>query len=448
MDRPAPGELELVFPEGRIPAETEILWLGRRGSTGGGSLSRNAVLLRDLPLKPLWIQLLARDAGARKAVWTGRVDLRWRPPLELVFSSSGDTLIRAELPDPGGWTETWEIDCRRAERATRGVFAAFHLLRPLPDTRRFECRWRSRNGDRLSEWSPWKVVGLEPGPPGDLRIDLAGKGVRLSWATEDSWLRDRVEVLRVAGGDSLLLRADWSAGALVDRRPPSQVLLEYFARGACTWRSSGWTPALRAAVSGLNDSWIALENLSVSQREVSVAEYRMYCRDSGRDFPPRLPVEGLEDYFERPELPMVNLSPREAMAYCDWLNRREGRSAAYDLDLGVETKARDCYRLLREEEFADLEKALGARAGDNPPAGTVTASRILPQAALVVMDEKSGNGPRAQRPTGGVREWVIGPAGPLAAGASWLRGSGGSAPYPLEYRAADVGFRLALETIQ
>jgi formylglycine-generating enzyme len=59
---------------------------------------------------------------------------------------------------------------------------------------------------------------------------------------------------------------------------------------------------------------VSLKNFKISKTEVTVKQYRQFCRETGRSMP-EAPSWGWQD-----NNPMVNVSWNDAVAYCDWLS--------------------------------------------------------------------------------------------------------------------------------
>jgi formylglycine-generating enzyme len=59
---------------------------------------------------------------------------------------------------------------------------------------------------------------------------------------------------------------------------------------------------------------VSLKNFKISKTEVTVKQYRQFCRETGRSMP-EAPSWGWQD-----NNPMVNVNWHDAVAYCDWLS--------------------------------------------------------------------------------------------------------------------------------
>ena len=63
---------------------------------------------------------------------------------------------------------------------------------------------------------------------------------------------------------------------------------------------------------------VTLRNYKIGKTEVTVAQYRAFCRSTGKSMP-ETPEWGWQDSH-----PIVNVSWYDAVAYCDWLSEKQG----------------------------------------------------------------------------------------------------------------------------
>ena len=63
---------------------------------------------------------------------------------------------------------------------------------------------------------------------------------------------------------------------------------------------------------------VTLKNYKIGKTEVTVAQYRAFCRSTGKSMP-KTPSWGWQDSH-----PIVNVSWHDAVAYCDWLSEKQG----------------------------------------------------------------------------------------------------------------------------
>lgn len=84
---------------------------------------------------------------------------------------------------------------------------------------------------------------------------------------------------------------------------------------------------------------VTLNDFYISKFEITVAQYKMFCEDTGKEFPAAPsnvpdPRTGEDWYYEhdnvekwvwKDDLPIVNVSWNDAMEYCKWLSEYSGR---------------------------------------------------------------------------------------------------------------------------
>jgi len=291
----------------------ELVWLDGSGAQGRRPLTA------DLLVEGLahWCLLQVLEEG--RPVWTQRVELAWPAPDGLRLAGSSDTLLEARLEDPRGWSDVWELEWRHGGGRGLSPAAAVHHV-SLPERGPLHLRWRAGLAPSRSRWSPWREIPLDPAPPAELRAAPLHDGVLLEWAV-DSWLTDRLEVERTGDGDTLRVVVETRQGRWLDKAPPGR-LWSYRVRPRLVHRLGEWSAPL----------WMSTPGLSAGQavRRLSVAEWRPYARESGTPLPvdPEW-VEG-RGGLPRDDAPLRGISPREALAYCNWINARLGLGGRYD----------------------------------------------------------------------------------------------------------------------
>jgi formylglycine-generating enzyme required for sulfatase activity len=97
---------------------------------------------------------------------------------------------------------------------------------------------------------------------------------------------------------------------------------------------------------------VALSSFKMGKYEVTVAQYKAYCKDSGTQMP-KAPSWGWKDTH-----PMVNINFDDANAYCNWMSEKTGKD----------------YRLPTEAEWE-----FAARGGNNSNNYTYSGSNDLEQ---------------------------------------------------------------------
>lgn len=380
VERLGAGRLRVLADPSLGPLE--LVWLDGQGRQG------RQALLASLELDGLAGSCRLQALGAEGPLWRQELDLSWSPPVDLRLGSQADTLLLAELVDPRGWSEVWELEWREGGTTRRLPAAPRHQLR-LPDDQSLHLRWRAGSPPSQSRWSPWRVLSLTPQPPEGVVARPEAGGVLLAWEPRE-WLSQDVEVERVLDGDTLRVTVPASAGRWLDL-PPGDRLARYRLRSRLTRRLSEWSPAL----------WCARplrpgEGAGPARTRVSVAEWRAFGRESGVPLP--APAEWVEGRggLPRDDQPVLGISPREALLFCNWLNERMGVDGRYD-------------------------------EGGTWRAGGQGGCR-LPE------------DPRSL--TGSGRVWLMGEAGVRVAGVSELRAGSTRRPYSLDARQPDVGLSL------
>jgi hypothetical protein len=392
VTRSGPGSLHVKAPAG---AEgLALAWLDGRGRQGRAQLEAEGLSLEGLG-GLCRLQLLRGD----EPVWSQTVDLEWPAPLGLRPSSRSDTLLFLELEDPRGWSASWELEWREDGTLRRQPLAASHQLRP-GEADQIWLRWRAGLPPAQSRWSSWHSLSLQPDPPRGLRARPAPGGIALAWEP-GPWLQDRLELQRVAAGDTLRKVLPAQAGQWLDAAP-ADLVVEYRLRSLCHRRASEWSAPLHGA---RPLEWPAGAGPRLARRALSLAEYQAYADETGRELPPIAEMaEGWSPSLWA-DRRLTGLSPREAMAYANWLNERLGMDGRGDPATG---------RWLP-----------GRRGGYR-----------LPQ-----HEGELGGGDAVERC------WLLGPDGARAPGRSLLRPDGSSRRlYSLDARQPDVGAALVLDT--
>lgn len=115
----------------------------------------------------------------------------------------------------------------------------------------------------------------------------------------------------------------------------------------------------------------------IAVTEVTRKEYRRFCEATGRTMPT---VHGEDD----PSLPVIGVEWSDAVEYCNWLSRHEGRTPAYR---GTRTRITcdfdtDGYRLPTEAEWEfaarGTDAAATGRYGDLSGAGPIAVASLSP----------------------------------------------------------------------
>jgi len=104
-------------------------------------------------------------------------------------------------------------------------------------------------------------------------------------------------------------------------------------------------------------------DLMVSIWETRVADYELFVRESGHPEPPP------PGFFQDPDHPVVNVSRHDAMAFCEWLTRRE----RYDERIALSHE----YRLPTDIEWSDMV-GLPREGGISPGARDARRKPVFP----------------------------------------------------------------------
>ena len=126
---------------------------------------------------------------------------------------------------------------------------------------------------------------------------------------------------RSVAGDTVRHVVDARSGRWLDAAPAG-VLACYRVRPRLAHRQGEWSEPL----------WMGspAPASASAPRRLRVGEWRPFTRDGGP--PPPQDPEWVEGRGGRPrdDALLTGISPREALAYCNWLNGRMGRSGRYD----------------------------------------------------------------------------------------------------------------------
>ena len=385
LTRSGPGSLRANPRANPRDADVlELVWLDGQGRQGRQTLPSGGLTLEGLS-GVCRLQALS----ATGPVWKQTLDLAWSAPTDLRLSSQSDTLMRVELQDERGWSDVWELEWRAQGRSARRPAAAFHEL-PLPNAERLHLRWRAGRAPAQSRWSPWRELSLLPTPPGGLLPRPTAEGVRLSWEAV-AWLRGRTEVERVLGSDTLRVLLPASAEAWLDTLAGDQ-LARYRVRNQLSHSQSPWSEPVWGARPRVSGNGVP----SPARTLLTLAEWRGYSRVTHQALPaPSQLVEGRAGQL-RDDQPLLGISPREAMTYCNWLNGELNLDGRYD---------------------SEGHWSAGVNGGCRLP-----------------LDASEAGGPG--------RVWTLGPDGARAAGSSDLRSGSGRRLYSLDARQPDIGLRL------
>ncbi|MEM1137735.1 MAG: SUMF1/EgtB/PvdO family nonheme iron enzyme [Bacteroidota bacterium] len=61
-------------------------------------------------------------------------------------------------------------------------------------------------------------------------------------------------------------------------------------------------------------------NFSIARTEVTVKQYKFFCKETGKSMPSRMPFWGWQENH-----PIVYISWKDAQEYCDWLSEKTGK---------------------------------------------------------------------------------------------------------------------------
>ncbi len=423
VERLSPGKLQIRYAGG-LSKGAELHWLAEDGRSGVVALSSANETLEQLPAMRLHLQLLGEDQA--DALWTGVVEAGWQAPPELVRQSSSDTSLTFALPPQTPWADGIEVEVVNARH--RRVFgpARSVVIQPSAEVAYLDFRWRTVLGMEHSSWSPWRSLGISAHALVQPKAEDAPKGVQLSWATQDPWLMDQVDVIRIVDGDSTMMRATWSEGELLDRSAPAQQQVAYLMRNRCEHSTGEWQGTFVVQTSADGSGWVQIDGVAVSPVELSVAEYLSYSRSTGQPLPPNPPLEGYKDWLSHSARPLVNVSPREVAAYCNWLSERYGLPLMYAQD-GTPRPIRGGFRA---PTFEEMQHWMGSSTASNELVDVFPVT--LPADSLYHIADN-------------VRELCWSQAGWKAPGASWVRDTHGDRSLHVDERLPDAGFRLVLD---
>jgi hypothetical protein len=397
LERQGPGALRVTAPAAPVGAEWH--WLDASGQ-GGRASGTAPLLLSALAGSSLQLQLVGGDGAL---IWTRRLSLEWDPPQVASWRSRGLAEPELLLEDPRGWATGVELEIRRPGGDQRLQGTLRLALPPLAEDSSWTLRWRGRAGASASRWTPWITRILRPETPSELELRPARRGLELRW-TPAAWLEDGLEWRRICGADTVLLPLS-AGGSRLDEGAPFGDLCRYQARRLAGSRASAWSALLPAYVPDDGRGWPLGPGGRWQPRTLRVGEARAFFVATGCDWPQALPVEGREDWFRRWTLPMVALTPIEALEWVNWLNEQHGYSARHDLVSG--------------------DWSAGDTGGFRVPPADWVAPPLAPEDPAVL-------------------QWRCVEGGFVLAGRSWLRGEAGSRRHGLRESAIDAGLRLVL----
>jgi hypothetical protein len=401
----------------------QLKWIDSKGYAGerlfsvSGDTSKPLKLIVD-DLESVYhnFQLL-KVADENEIVWSSGVDLAWDVRAEPLLASKSDTLITLSLKQDQDWTDSWQIQQRGHENRTDWKLShEFHLAKT---DSLMEFRWREKAGASKSNWSAWRILPLAVTPPVGISVSGTPNGSRLTWSTNDPWLMDQIEFIRIAGADSTYLLSSWFTGEFLDISAPARTQVSYLLRAKSFNNASAWIKSEFAVSPGLS--------AGMQTSPVSVGEYRVFCNATGKQMPLPPALEGSSAYLSIDDLPIVNVSISDAMLYCDWLGTANAQELMYDGAGELNTTKTTGYRLPTAAEYEEL--AAFGQGGSQPD---MYPAKVLRENTFKRQAEKYN-----------VREWVHSTNGISIAGNSWLGRKG--LPGRIcahDEKIPDVGFRV------
>ncbi|MGE3062130.1 MAG: formylglycine-generating enzyme family protein [bacterium] len=76
---------------------------------------------------------------------------------------------------------------------------------------------------------------------------------------------------------------------------------------------------------------VYLDGYYIMKYEVTNKQYKKFCDETGRSYPPEPRFDGMSSYFTSyPDYPVVNVSWNDAKAYCDWADLRLPTEAEWE----------------------------------------------------------------------------------------------------------------------
>ena len=425
VEQLSPGRL-ILRSIGNLPEGSVLHWLSVDGRSGALALNETVQEVDGLPAMRLNLQLLDPGQDEAEALWSGIVETGWQPPATLITQSASDTSMSFSLPAQTPWADGIEVEAVYNRKRRLYGPAPNVVIQPTAEMAYLDLRWRTSYGSERSDWSPWSSLGLVAHAVQEPTASDAARGAVVRWSTENPWLMDQVDLLRIVNEDSLLFSTDWKNGEYHDLLAPAQQEVSYLVRNRCTHSTGEWQGGLVVKTSADGIGWPVMNGVAVSPVELSVAEYLSYCKSTARSLPPNPPLEGYKDWFSWPARPLVHVSPAEATAYCNWLSERAGLPKMYHED-ATPGRERGGFRLPTIEEM----QRWSSGAAVTQELHDVFPVRLPADSLQYCADN--------------VRELCWSSEGWLAPGASWIRHQHGNRPLHIDQRLPDTGFRLVLD---